>query len=118
LVPLYIETDWQENIIYENNKWIKNFLINFPMKSIINMPINKSIWNNYHKKIWEKILWGKIGNFVEKFIKSIWLPIVVWKIKKLGEKAKWVFISDDVLKFHWNDIRSKLKLKYKLKKES
>lgn len=114
LVPLYLENPWNNNI-YENNKWINSFLLNFPMQHVINIWTKQFTWSNWFKRFIERIFGWIIWNIFEKFIKVIWIPVIITKNKKLWKKARWVFVSDKMLKFHWNDIRKKVNLKYKLK---
>lgn len=112
LVPLYSEKFEWKNIIFNENKWIKNYLPNWNWEQTINLWNDFFEWNSLFKKILEKIFWWLLWDIFESLIKFIWLPIVMYKTKKQGNHAWWILISDKILKFHWSDIRKIVNLKY------
>jgi hypothetical protein len=42
----------------------------------------------------------------------VWLPIVIYKTKKDKINSWTIYLSDDMLKFHWNDPRKKINNKF------
>lgn len=114
LVPLYMENQWYENYIYRENSWINNLITNHPLDNIINLWNKIFYWNNWFKRFFEKIFWWKIWNHFERFIKYVWMPIVLLKKKKLWKISSWTVISDDVLKFYWSKVNKIVNLKFKL----
>lgn len=83
LVPLYQETP--ENI-YKHNKWLESALPNFPGRHCIDIGITPTSGKSRFKKIAEFICGGLIGKGIELLIKTIRLPIVIYKTKQLKEK--------------------------------
>lgn len=114
LVPLYSENINNKDVIFQENKWLKNYLPNLSIKSNIHLWNQFFEWSNLFKKIVEKILWWFLWDFFEFLIKSIWLPIVIYKTKKQWKNAWGIIVSDKILKFHWADIRKLVNLKYSI----
>jgi hypothetical protein len=86
-----------KDIISNNKKYIK-------YKNFSHNAISST------KKISSHIWWknSKILNFIEKIIKAIWLPKTISSYKKLW-RPYWIVINDDMLKFHNNDRRKKVR---------
>lgn len=108
LVPLYQETP--ENI-YKHNKRLESALPNFPGRHCIDIGLTPIAGKNTFKKIAEFLCGGLIGKGTELLIKTIRLPIVIYKTKQLKEKGWWIIINNNMLKFHM-DIRKKVHLLY------
>lgn len=113
LVPLYQEI--QENI-YKHNKWIESVLPNFPWRHCINIWLTPQTWKNNFKKIIEFVGWGIIGKGIEYIIRTIRLPIVIYKTNLLKEKGWGIVVNNNMLKFHM-DIRKKIHLLYIMHKK-
>ena len=110
LVPLYQES--YENI-YKHNQRIKSTLPNFPGKQCINIWISSEFWKSNRKKIQEFFLWWIRGTLLEKTIKYLRLPLVIYKKNKVWERGRGIIINDHMLKFH-QDKRKKIHLLYKI----
>lgn len=114
LIPLYSEDIKNIDDIYTENKWIKNFLSNIELKQNINIWTEIFTWTTSSKKVFEKILWWKIWNIFSLIIRFFWINTMIRKKKKLWKKSRWMIISDNILKFHWNDIRKQVNYKYRI----
>lgn len=112
LIPLYRE---HETNIYQSNKRLVSVLPNFPQEHIINVGNKEFRGKTKIKSILEYIFWGMIWKIMEKMIKLIWLPILLYKTKKHQEDWWGIIINDNILKFHL-DIRRKVRLNYTLRK--
>ena len=110
LVPLYQET--YENI-YKHNNRIQGTLPNFPGKHIIDIGISPEFGKTNWKRFQEFFCGGIRGKVVEKIIKYIRLPLVIYKKNKFGKSGRGIIISDTMLKFH-KDKRKKIHLLYKI----
>ncbi|MCP4523439.1 MAG: hypothetical protein GY828_04405 [Candidatus Gracilibacteria bacterium] len=99
--PFYNKNNTYERFIAENSNWadfsLYSHLISENKKYIIQSVDNKEIKNQF-------IL--KIGEEINKILKKIFLPKTLRQYKKIG-KPYGIIISDDMLKFHNNDIRKK-----------
>lgn len=115
LAPLYEENPGESEKIFQENTWIKSCLSNLPLWVNIYLGNKKFVWNSGFKKFIEKIFWSKIWFVFEKIIKSVNLPIMLWKKKRLGNNWKNIIVSDHIMKFIWEDIRKKVNLLYKIK---
>jgi hypothetical protein len=69
----------------------------------------------WFKKMVEFIFWWKIWDFFEKLLKTIWLPSMIYKKRKLDAKGWWIIIWEGILKFHGKDIRKKVNLLMRVK---
>lgn len=99
LIPIY-----QQYNIWGQNEWIKSILPDFQKKEYF-LQTNKKI--SSIKNFLDKILWTKLWDVLENFVKSIWKPIMLKKHKK-NWNPWWEIISDNMLKFHWKDIRKNI----------
>jgi len=113
LIPIYQESE--ENI-YKYNKWLNSLLPNFPWNHIINIWTKKVEGKSTFKNVMEFLFWWISGRVVELTIKTIRLPIVIYKTIKLKEKWRWIIVSDHMLKFHL-DARKKIHLLYEIQKK-
>lgn len=104
LVPIYQEEKYN---IYTDNKRLISYLPSFPQKHIINIWTKLYRWNNKFKKTFEFIFWWVFWKIFEYLIKSIRLPIVIYKKNKLKEKWRGIIINDKMLKYH-EDKRKKI----------
>ncbi len=109
LVPLYQEIKYN---IYNDNDRISSYLPNFPKTYSINIGIKIFKWKTKIKRILETAFWWYIWKIFENIIKSIRLPIVIYKKNNLKEKWRWIIINDNMLKFH-QDIRKKIYIIFK-----
>lgn len=100
LVPLYTNDRIHIRDIWKHNRRLKNYLPNHALEQEIQIGNELVIWNNRFKDSMEYIFWWVIGRVVNKIIKYLWMPILTYKLKKLGKKWRWVVISDQMLKFH------------------
>lgn len=114
LVPLYCSKTWEENAIYESNKWINNLLPNHPLVPVINIWNKLFYGDSWFKRFMQKLFWKKLWKRFEKFIKYIWLPVVLVKKQKLWKSSTGTVITDDVLKFYWSIVRKTINLKFSM----
>jgi hypothetical protein len=103
---------WNPNKIFEENKRIKWYLPNHPLKQIILKKQIPRTNKNTQAKQWEKKLSGIRWTIIEQIIKIIRYPIVITKKTLLWKQWRGVIISDSILKFHW-DQRKKIQFKRK-----
>lgn len=115
LVPLYQETQ-EKQTIYTHNQWIYSLLPNLP-KDKHNINIHLPIFqeNTKFKEVIEKYGNGFFGRIVEYLIKIIWIPLLIYKTKKLKEIGKDIIFNDTMLKFY-HDKRKKISLLYRTRK--
>lgn len=111
LICLY-DNDDSSNKIFEENSWLKFFLLDYKPEQNIHIWIKSITWKTNFKNIIEYILNNKFGNLLEKFIKMLWLPILIYKTKKDKNNSWTIYISDQILKFHWNDPRKYINKKF------
>lgn len=114
LVPLYEVEKGLFKRIFEKNNWIQTFLPNISIDQNIFIWNKLFTWSTWFKKFFETIYKWKLWTIKEKLIKFLRLPIMVIKKSILWEKWWGIIISDKMLKFHWQDIRKKINLKFKL----
>jgi len=112
LVPLYQESS-NYHSIYQNNKRFWSLMPNHPQEYYINIWNKLFTWKTKTKKRIEFRFWWLFWKFVELIIKTIRIPILIRKTKKLWSKWKHIIISDKMLKFH-DDIRKKISTLYKI----
>lgn len=82
LIPLYME---QNNNIYQANKRLISLLPNFPLEHSIHIGSRLFEGKTKAKNIFEYCFGSIWGRLLEKVIKLIWLPIVLYKTKKHQE---------------------------------
>lgn len=111
LVPLYTNDRLHLCDIWKHNRRLKDYLPNHALDQEIQIGNKLIVWNNKFKDTVEYIFWSIIGRGVNKIIKFLWMPILTYKLKKLGKKGRWVIISDQMLKFHL-DMRKIYLMKY------
>lgn len=114
LIPLYQEKGVTSTII-EKNQRIFPILPNITKRHIINIWLPIYTGKSKNKIILEKYIWWRIGKIVEYLIKIIWIPILIYKTKKLKEIGKDIIINDTMLKFY-KDERQKISLLYRTRK--
>lgn len=110
LVPLYQE---EFTNIYKDNRRLQSVLPYFPGKSTINIWIPTTYGKSRWKKTLEFWCWWIRWKLLELIIKSIRLPIVIYKKNKMKTKWRWVIINKHMLKFH-GDIRKRVHLLYEV----
>ncbi|NOZ45082.1 MAG: hypothetical protein GXP45_08330 [bacterium] len=116
LYPRYQEKQKDNTNIYQNNLWLKEILPNINEKHHIHLDIPQIYGKRFIKKFLEFFFGSLFGKFSEIIIKSIRLPLVIIKKKRLGDKGKDVIISKNMLKFY-QDKRRKIRLLYQLEKK-
>lgn len=114
LIPIYSTKPEEINAIRKNNQWLQHYLPNHPWEQTIFWDISISKKTNRLRKYYENYNKGKLGNLIEKIIKNLWLPILIFKKKHLKQEGENIIISDSMLKFH-NDQRKKIAYLYKIK---
>ena len=123
LVPLYQENNKNthkysdDHNIYKNNKRLKSLMPNHPQEHCINIWSKLFTWKTKTKKRLEFWFGWITWKIIELSIKTIRLPILLYKIKKLWDKGKQIIISDKILKFH-DDIRKQIQLLYQIAKKN
>lgn len=115
LVPLY-EAKPNNAKIYKHNTRIQSILANIETEQAIFLNITKTEGESKVKKIIEWIHNGLRWKITEKMIKTIWLPIVIYKTQKLKGKGEDIIVNDHMLKFY-ADQRKRISLLYKLTKD-
>lgn len=113
LVPIYLENN-NKSIFIQENERIKNILPNTNSNYL-------SLWQKIEikkgniKKIIEAILWNVLTkNISELIIKTLRIPILLYKKKRLWKISKDIIINDNMLKFY-KDERIKIQKIYELK---
>ena len=87
-----------------NNDWIQSYWINYTNSN----KLKKSV--SCIKRMFEFIFWlGLIENIIKKILKKR----CIYKSKRLKNK-QWTIISDNILKFHDNDIREVISYKLEM----
>lgn len=99
LVPLYEEEPARKKIRTQNT-WLKTSLPEHPLQSVIKLWIQIFSWRSICKRILECLCMSNLWYTCQKIIKYIWLPILLYKKKKLWTKGKNIIISDEMLKFY------------------
>ncbi len=117
LVPLYQEKE-EKSTIYEKNQRLYSLLPNLPKKDHpIYLWIEKIKGNTKTKILIEKYFSWVIWHFVEYMIKTLRIPILIYKTKKLKEIGKDIIFNNTMLKFY-KDKRKKISLLYRARKTS
>ncbi|MEF2176093.1 MAG: hypothetical protein V3575_06470 [Candidatus Absconditabacteria bacterium] len=112
LVPLYSENINNSNIVFEDNKWLSEFLLNWkPLQSIF-LGVKLISGKGIVKKTIEFLNYGIIGNIFESILKLVWLPIILIRAKKIGSRDD-IYITENTLRFYRNSFRKKINTKYK-----
>lgn len=114
LVPLYSANTSYINEIYSANRRVTHFIPN------IHLSQNIYLWNklitgeSQFKRVMEKLIgWrDRVARVHILLIKSVWLPILQYKLRKLGDKWRGIIISDTMLKFY-HDRRKRINYQYK-----
>ena len=112
LTPIYQEKT-EDKTIYDYNPRLFSILPNLPKNQHninIWLPIYK--WNTKIKTKLEKYVWWLIWHIVEYMIKTIRVPILIYKTKNLKEIWKDIIFNDTMLKFY-QDKRKKIALLYR-----
>ncbi len=106
-LPIYVTKDLDKKF-FQTNNWTKKYLPNyFSVKTCDQWTIASKIFS---KTLFEKILSGSFGDFLEKKLKQIQLQILPKKLKqKAAEASSDVIISDAILKFHDKDKRLEIR---------
>lgn len=116
LVLLYNEDKTLEDI-YKHNKWIYPILPNLSKEYHINLWLDIFYGTTSFKRFIEKVLRWFFWGIIENLIRTLRLPIVIYKTKKLKENWWWIVINKFMLKFHL-DQRKRISLIYKTRKNS
>jgi hypothetical protein len=116
LVPLYEEHLW-EKTIYEENSWISWILPNIQKQHLIDIGLKITKWNTPIKNTIEKYISWFFWYAIEYIIKTVWIPILYYKKRRLKEKGIYIIFNDKMLKFY-NDKRSKIALLYRASKKN
>lgn len=99
--------------IHQANSRIEHFLPQFPGREVICLPVPCYLGKTRFKQFIERLHSGWFGDLVEWVIKLCWVPILLWKKRKLWPIGKGIIISDRMLKFH-SDQRKKYAAKWKV----
>ena len=112
LIPLYQEQLNSSNI-YKKNKRLGITMPNHPQSFCIDIWNKIYHWKSKLKKRLEFIFWWLFWKIIEILISSIWIPILLFKTKRLWKKWQWIIINNNMLKFH-EDKRLKIHLMYEM----
>lgn len=115
LVPIYEETPGNATV-YKDNTRIRWVLPNIPAQQSIFLDIPCTVGNNKFKHIIERLQKWRLGKFIELLIKTIRLPIIIYKIKRLNHQWQDIIVNNYMLKFY-ADKRKKIALLYKLRRD-
>ncbi len=108
LVPLYYQTPQN---IYDYNSRIYRLFPYFPKHHCIDIGITPTTGSTRRKRTIEFLRWGRRGKLREYLIKTIRLPIVIYKTKRLWKAGSQIIVNDNILKFH-QDIRQRVNMLY------
>lgn len=114
LVPLYEYQEGYSQVIYKENSWLGSYFSRWiPQQTVF---LGNELWSGATKlkRFLEYFLLSPLWDVLNFLIKLIWLPIVLFKRKRQWDMAWGVVVSDTMLKFHWNDIRKKVNIEYKV----
>lgn len=115
IVPIYQENQ-EKTSLYDENNWLFSILPNLPKhKHNISLGLPIFQWNTKIKNRLEKYISWIIGRSVEYLIKTIRIPILIYKTKNLKEKGKDIIFNNNMLKFY-RDKRKKIALLYRARK--
>ena len=117
LVPLYQAFPQRAVDVYEANYWLRDYLPSFPMEHVIKLGNKVFQWRNGVKIWFERVLWWRVWNLLERVIKLIRVPIILLKKKQLGAIWETIVVSDEMLKFH-ADKRKAYAMKWKIARKS
>lgn len=115
LVPIYEETAGNATI-YKHNTRIRWMLPNIPAKQSIFLDIPCTTGKSKFKHILESLQKWRWGSLIESLIKTLWLPIIIYKTKKLNYQWEDIIVNNYMLKFY-ADKRKKIALLYKLRRD-
>lgn len=114
LVPLYSANTSYINEIYTSNHRITHFLPNIQLSQNISLWLDLITGETKFKRIMEKLIawlpW--LWRLHIMVIKALWLPILSYKTRRLGDKWRGIIISDTMLKFY-HDRRKRINYTYK-----
>ena len=109
LKPIF-DQNLASKLIEKNTPWFKTYFPNPVHLTPSLIPIKKPLF--LIQKILEKMLSGKIGDFIENKLKQ-------WQLKRAHDKKTQKFpavvITDQILKFHESDRRKTIHLKWEKK---
>lgn len=112
LVPIYSENIEESNIVFEDNKWLSQYLTNWkPVQSIF-IWTELFSWRWIFKKFLERINYWIIWNIIETILRWLWLPIILIRAKKIWNKDD-IYICDKSLRFYRNSFRKDINSKHK-----
>jgi predicted nucleotidyltransferase len=115
LVPIYEEVAGNSTI-YKHNSRIHGMLPNNPGKQSIFLDITCTTGSNKFKKMLEFLQKWRWGKLIELSIKTLWLPIIIYKIKRLHYQGQDIIVNNYMLKFY-ADKRKKIALLYKIRRD-
>ena len=117
-VPIYYHHEEQPFPLYVYNRWIKDYLPNFPCRPIISLGIPTSYEKNITGRTWTYILSGKIGDLLEATLRWIsTLYIVVRRCCGRQYRRYW-HITKRHIYASTDPTRKKIALKRKVYKSS
>lgn len=112
LTPL-INREGSLEKFWQANSWIKKYIADFQENGLA---LNKNMMQfdkiaSFKYLFWEKVLAGRIGDYLEKFLGR-------WQIKKISQRVKTrnlspaVIINDQMIKLHQEDRREEYRKKW------
>jgi hypothetical protein len=114
LVPLYSANTSYMDEIYTSNHWITHFLPNIQLSQNISLELDLITGESWFKRMMEKLIgwlpW--VWRLHIALIKALWLPILAYKTRRLGDQWRGIIISDTMLKFY-HDRRKRVNYQYK-----
>lgn len=113
LVPIYQQFDQHELNIRKENKWMQYYLPDHPLEQTIFLDIEKQHGQNRIRKKNEHLGQWVIGDFRERLIRTIAIPLLLWWRSRQGIKGIGMIIARTMLKLHYEK-REAFALKWKI----
>jgi len=76
-VPLYFRSSDQAFPLYEYNRWIKDYLPNFPGRHVISFGLEPTYGRTWVSRFWTHLLSWWVGDFLERILRWVWKSIVL-----------------------------------------
>jgi len=96
---------------FEKNKWLKDYIPQSRIwETADDWVIKDNMFTKLYRVFWEKLLDNFLGRFINSFLKKLQLfKMNKVKFLKSKENNTNVVIRDDILKFHEEDNRKKIR---------
>ncbi len=85
-VELYRCNEWQPSSLYVHNRWLIDYLPDFPLKPVIRIGIQSQYGKMAIRTAIEKIFWWKIGDFLEIVLRCIGMWVLLLHTGRITTK--------------------------------